>query len=66
MKSTDGDSELPELEYPELTGKLRAFGEYLDAQPVEAMPSHVWEQMATTLSLESADRVVPDSPAAVG
>ena len=66
MKSTDGDSELPELEYPELTGELRAFGAYLHAEPVEAMPTHVWEQIATTISLESADRVVPDSPAALG
>ena len=66
MKSTDGDSEFPELEFPELTGELKAFGEYLDAEPVEAMPTHVWEQLATTLSLESADRVVPDSPAALG
>ena len=66
MESTDADSEFPEREFPGLTGELRAFGAYLHAQPVEAMPSHVWEQIATTLSLESADRVVPDSPAALG
>jgi hypothetical protein len=66
VKNTDGDSEFPELEYPELTGELREFGAYLHAEPVEAMPTHVWEQIATTISLESADRVVPDSPAALG
>ena len=65
MESTDADSEFPEREFPGLMGELKAFGEYLNAQPVEAMPSHVWEQIATTLSLESTDRVVPDSPAAL-
>jgi prepilin-type processing-associated H-X9-DG protein len=66
VKNTDGESEFPELEYPELTGELREFGAYLHAEPLEAMPTHVWEQIATTISLESADRVVPDSPAALG
>lgn len=66
MKSTNGGSEFAEREFPELTGELRAFGEYLDAEPVEGMPTYVWEQIATALSLESADRVVPDSPAPLG
>jgi hypothetical protein len=56
----------PEPKSPGLTADLRAFGQYLDAEPVEIIPTHVWEKIATTLSLESADRVVPDSPAALG
>lgn len=53
-------------EFPELTSDLAAYGQYLDAEPVEVMPTSVWEHISTTLSLESADRVVPDSPAALG
>ncbi len=53
-------------EFPELTTDLAAYGQYLDSEPVEMMPTSVWEHIATTLSLESADRVVPDSPAALG
>ncbi len=66
MKGQNEHSESPELEFPERTSDLRAFGQYLDSEPVQAMPTNVWEQIATTLSLESADRVVPDSPAALG
>ncbi len=61
MKDQDENSE-----FPELSSDLRAFGQYLDAEPEQVIPSNVWEQIATTLSLESADRVVPDSPAALG
>ena len=66
MKDHNEDSEFPEGEFPELTRDLAAYGQYLDAEPVEVMPTSVWEHIATTLSLESADRVVPDSPAALG
>ena len=66
MKDHNEDSEFPEGEIPELTRDLAAYGQYLDAEPVEVMPTSVWEHIATTLSLESADRVVPDSPAALG
>ena len=66
MKDHNEDSEFPEGDFPELTRDLAAYGQYLDAEPVEVMPTGVWEQLATTLSLESADRVVPDSPAALG
>ena len=52
--------------FPELTSELRKFGHYLDSEPLTPMPENVWEQIATTLSLEAADRVVPDSPAALG
>ncbi len=61
MKDQDENSE-----FLELSSDLRAFGQYLNAEPEQVMPSNVWEQIATTLSLESADRVVPDSPAALG
>jgi hypothetical protein len=66
VKDHNEDSEFPEGEFPELTRDLAAYGQYLDAEPVEVMPTSVWEHIATTLSLESADRVVPDSPAALG
>ena len=66
MKDHNEDSEFPEGEFPALTSDLAAYGQYLDAEPVEVMPTSVWEHIATTLSLESADRVVPDSPAALG
>ena len=66
MKDHNEDSEFPQGEFPELTRDLAAYGQYLDAVPLEVMPTSVWEQIATTLSLESADRVVPDSPAALG
>ncbi len=52
--------------FPELTSELRKFGQYLDSEPLTPMPDNVWEQIATTLSLEAADRVVPESPAALG
>lgn len=64
MKDHNEHSE--SLEFPELTSDLAAYGQYLDAEPLEVMPTSVWEHIATTLSLESADRVVPDSPAALG
>jgi hypothetical protein len=64
VKDHNEHSEFPE--FPELTTDLAAYGQYLDSEPVEVMPTSVWEQIATTLSLESADRVVPDSPAALG
>jgi hypothetical protein len=64
VKDHNEHSEFPE--FPELTSDLAAYGQYLDAEPLEAMPTSVWEHIATTLSLESADRVVPDSPAALG
>ncbi len=66
MKDHDEHPEFDEMQFRELTGNLRAFGQYLDSEPVESMPTSVWEHLATTLSLESADRVVPDSPAALG
>lgn len=66
MKDHNEHSEFPQGEFPELTRDLAAYGQYLDSEPVEVMPTSVWEHIATTLSLESADRVVPDSPAALG
>lgn len=66
MNDHNDSSESPEREFPDLTRDLRAFGQYLDVAPTEIMPTSVWEQIATTLSLESADRIVPDSPAALG
>jgi hypothetical protein len=71
VKDHNENSEFPEGEFPEgdflgLTGDLAAYGQYLDAEPLEAMPTSVWEHISTTLSLESADRIVPDSPAALG
>jgi len=66
VKDHDEHLEFAEIQFRELTGNLRAFGQFLDSEPVESMPTSVWEHLATTLSLESADRVVPDSPAALG
>lgn len=71
MKEHDEYSEFPEGEFPEgvlseLTGELAAYGQYLEAEPPETMPTSVWEHISTTLSLESADRIVPDSLAALG
>jgi hypothetical protein len=60
------EGDFPEGEFSELTSELAAYGQYLNAEPVEVMPMSVWEQISTTLSLESVDRVVPDSPAALG
>jgi hypothetical protein len=71
VKDHNDNSEFPEGEFPEgeflgLTDDLAAYGQYLDAEPLEVMPTSVWEQISTTLSLQSADRIVPDSPAALG
>ena len=60
------EGEFLEGEFLGLTDDLAAYGQYLDAEPLEAMPTSVWEHISTTLSLESADRIVPDSPAALG
>ena len=60
------EDEFADREFLGLTSDLAAYGRYLDAAPMEIMPVNVWEQIATTLSLESADRIVPDSPAALG
>jgi len=60
------EDEFADREFLGLTSDLAACGRYLDAAPMEIMPVNVWEQIATTLSLESADRIVPDSPAALG
>ncbi len=72
MKDFNENSEPPEgdfsdfSDFSELTGNLAAYGRFLEAEPLEAMPTSVWEHISTTLSLESADRIVPDSPAALG
>ena len=66
MRDHNENSEFLEGNFLELTSDLAAYGQYLDAEPVEVMPTSVWEQISTTLSLEAADRVVPDSPAALG
>jgi hypothetical protein len=66
VKENNEHSKFPEGEFPGITSDLAAYGQYLAAEPLEVMPTSVWEQIATTLSLESADRVVPDSPAALG
>lgn len=49
------DSDPSDSEYPLVRDALRSYSQHLHAEPITPMPEGVWEQIQTSLSLETAD-----------